>query len=87
MSCFRANQHGTFSVKITEALRIVQATPADAPPFRVTLACGFTPLHLHTFFRRASATGFTGPGAIRLKEGLYGDLCGTLERPGERMEW
>ena len=73
---------GTFSVKITEALRIVQATPADAPPFRVTLACGFTPLHLHTFLHGHLQLALPGR-AVRIKEGLYGDLCGTLERISE----
>lgn len=66
-------------MKITEALRIVQTTAADAPPFRVTLACGFTPLHLHTFLNAHLQLALPGR-AVRLKEGLYGDLAGTLER-------
>jgi len=37
------------TVTITEALRITQSVPRDARPFAVTLACGFTPLHLQTF--------------------------------------
>ena len=69
-------------MKITEALRIVQATVADAPPFQVTLACGFTPLHLHTFLNAHLQLALPGR-AVRMKEGLYGDLCGTLERIGE----
>ncbi len=69
---------GTFSVKITEALRIVQATVADAPPFRVTLACGFTPLHLHTLLNAHLQLALPAR-AVHIKEGLYGDLCGTLE--------
>ena len=66
-------------MKITEALRIVQATVAEAPPFRVTLACGFTPLHLHTFLNAHLQLALPGRD-VRLKEGLYGDLSGTLER-------
>jgi FkbH-like protein len=69
-------------VKITEALRIVQATVADAPPFNVTLACGFTPLHLRAFLNAHLQLALPDR-AVRLKEGLYGDLCGTLERLGE----
>jgi FkbH-like protein len=66
-------------VKITEALRIVQGTAADAPPFRVTLACGFTPLHLHTFVQAHLQLALPAR-AVRITEGFYGDLCGTLER-------
>ncbi len=79
-------------MKITEALRIVQATPADAPPFRVTLACGFTPLHLHTFLQAHLQLALPAR-AVHIKEGLYGDLCGTLERLGDNdgvvvvVEW
>jgi len=69
-------------VKITEALRIVQGTPVDAAPFNVTLACGFTPLHLHTFLHAHLQLALP-VRAVRLKEGLYGDLCGTLEGIGE----
>ena len=65
-------------MKITEALRIVQATVADAPPFRVTLACGFTPLHLHTCLNAHLQLALPAR-AVHVKEGLYGDLCGTLE--------
>ena len=69
-------------MKITEALRIVQGTPADAPPFNVTLACGFTPLHLHTFLHAHLQVALP-KRAVRIKEGLFGDLCGTLEKVGE----
>jgi FkbH-like protein len=69
-------------VKITEALRIMQATAADAPAFRVTLACGFTPLHLHTFLNAHLQVALPGR-AVGIKEGLYGDLAGTLERVGD----
>ncbi len=69
-------------MKITEALRIVQTTPADATPFKVALACGFTPLHLRTFLNAHLQLALPGR-AVRITEGLYGDLCGTLERSGE----
>ena len=79
-------------MKITEALRIVQATAADAPPFRVTLACGFTPLHLHTFLQAHLQLALPAR-AVHIKDGLYADLCGTLERGGDNdgvvvvVEW
>ncbi len=69
-------------MKLTEALRIVQSTMAAAPPFQVTLACGFTPLHLRTFLNANLQLALPGR-AVRIKEGLYGDLCGTLERLAE----
>ncbi len=49
---------------------------------KVTLACGFTPLHLHTFLNAHLQVALPG-NAVRITEGLYGDLCGTLERSGE----
>ena len=36
-------------MRITEALKIINDAPKDAKAFEVTLACGFTPLHLQTF--------------------------------------
>ena len=69
-------------MKITEALKIVQAAAADAPPFKVNLACGFTPLHLHTFLNAHLQLALPSK-VVRLTEGLYGDLCGTVERTGE----
>lgn len=69
-------------MKITEALRIVQGTPADAPPFNVTLACGFTPLHVRTFLNAHLQVALP-KRAVHINEGLFGDLCGTLERVAE----
>jgi FkbH-like protein len=69
-------------VKITEALRIVQGTPADASPFRVILGCGFTPLHLRTFLHAHLQLALP-KRAVHITEGLFGDLGGTLERVGE----
>lgn len=70
---------GQRRVKITEALKIVQGAPADAAPFRVTAACGFTALHLRTFLAAYLQLAFSDR-AVKINEGLYGDLCGTLER-------
>jgi FkbH-like protein len=66
-------------LKVSEALRIVQKAPQDAPPFGVLLACGFAPLYLktllHAHLQQALSTRL-----VSISEGLYGDLAGTLER-------
>jgi FkbH-like protein len=65
-------------VNITEALKITQKVPRDARPFAVTLACGFTPLHLQTFL--AAYLQQTLPERkVTIASGLYGNLAGTLE--------
>jgi len=63
---------------ITEALKITQAAPRDARPFAVTLACGFTPLHLQTFLA-AHLQQALPDRKVTIATGLYGDLLGTLE--------
>ena len=63
---------------ITEALRITQSVPRDARPFAVTLACGFTPLHLQTFLA-AHLQQALPDRRVTITPGLYGDLAGTLE--------
>jgi len=65
-------------VKITEALKIAQGAPRDARPFAVTLACGFTPLHLQTFLA-AHLQQKLPERRVTISTGLYGDLAGTLE--------
>jgi len=52
--------------------------PADGIPFPVTLACGFSPLHVQTFL--AAQLQKTLPERkIRVQTGLYGNLAGTIE--------
>ena len=63
---------------ITEALRITQSVPRDARPFAVTLACGFTPLHLQTFLA-AHLQQALPDRKVTISPGLYGNLVGTLE--------
>ena len=65
-------------MNITEALRILQAAPANAPGFPVTLACGFTPLHLQTFLGACLQRAIPDR-AVGIDSGLFGDLAGTLE--------
>jgi FkbH-like protein len=72
-------------VTITEALRITQSVPRDARPFPVTLACGFTPLHLQTFL--AAHLQLALPDRkVTIAPGVYGDLAGTLEAIGETAQ-
>ena len=67
---------------ITEALKITQSAPRNARPFTVTLACGFTPLHLQTFLA-AYLQQALPDRKVTIATGLYGDLPGTLERVTE----
>jgi len=67
---------------ITEALKITQGAPRDARPFAVTLACGFTPLHLRTFLA-AYLQQALPDRRVTIGTGLYGDLLGTLEGVSE----
>ena len=63
---------------ITEALKITQSVSPDARPFPVTLACGFTPLHLQTFL--AAHLQLALPERkVTVTPGLYDNLAGTLE--------
>ena len=52
--------------------------PRDARPFAVTLACGFTPLHLQTFLA-AHLQQSLPDRKVTITSGLYGNLAGTLE--------
>ena len=47
-------------------------------PFHVLLACGCTPLHLRTFLH-AHLQQAQPQRKVSVSDGLYGDLCGTLE--------
>jgi FkbH-like protein len=67
-------------VKLIDALeKLRQPLPGDAPCFRGTLACGFTPLHFDTFLRAHLALRLSGK-RVHLETGLFGDLRGNLER-------
>ena len=69
-------------MQLIEALQLVRRQTNDgSPETKVFLGCGFTPLHLQTFL--AAELGLALPGArINVKTGLFGDLCGSLERLG-----
>ena len=65
-------------MKITEALKITQSAPANARPFSVVLACGFTPLHLQTFLSAHLQHSLPNRKVV-VTPGLYGNLAQTLE--------
>jgi hypothetical protein len=65
-------------VTITESLKVMQSAPPDRGTFSVTLACGFTPLHLQTFLA-AHLQQALPDHKVRISTGLYGNLVGTLE--------
>lgn len=63
---------------ITEALKLANAAPKDAPPFNVSLVCGFTPLHLRILLG-AQLQRAVADRRVCIHTGLYGDIAGTLE--------
>src|SRR5882757_8371259 len=66
-------------MKLSEALSVVQRAPADASPFPVLLACGFTPLHLANYLAAHLQTAVPRR-KVQIETGLYDDLAGTLEQ-------
>jgi predicted N-acetyltransferase YhbS len=69
-------------MKLAEALRLTAAHGAQADnPFRVWLACSFTPLHLGTFLS-AHLTQRLKNRPVSLSTGIYGDLVENLAKAG-----
>jgi FkbH-like protein len=67
-------------MKVVEALKILQAIPAESSPSNVSLVCGFMPLHLQTLLA-AHLQQRLGPSwRIVVQTGLYGDALGNLDR-------
>ena len=66
-------------VKLSVALEILQSARHHPNPFNITLACGFTPLHLQTFLAAHLQVALPDR-RVEIKTGLFGDLAGTLER-------
>jgi FkbH-like protein len=71
-------------VTITEALKVLRGAPQKADSFEVTLACGFTSLHLQTFIAAHLQTLLPDRRVIVLS-GLFGDLANTVEKAAERQ--
>jgi FkbH-like protein len=72
-------------MKLMEALSVARRpVPENASLLKISLACGFTPLHLETFL--AAALSDRSPlERPEISGGLFGDLAGNIERiqPGE----
>ena len=67
-------------MNLIDALERLKGPIAEnARPLRVFLACGFTPLHLETFFA-AHLHNLYPACRVELNSGLFGDLIGNLER-------
>ena len=66
-------------MRISEALKVIQAAPRDAEPFRVAIVCGYTPLHLQTFLAAHLQLAYP-QRRVTVVPSLYGDIAGSLER-------
>src|SRR5712692_706696 len=65
-------------MKLIEALSLSNRRSPGMPPRKVWLVCGFTPLHLATFFKAHLQVRFP-KNQMELKVGLFGDTLGSLE--------
>jgi FkbH-like protein len=67
-------------VKLIDALEVLRLPISDSlPGVNIYLACSFTPLHLKTFLAAQLRLRFPRRG-VGIREGLYGDLVGSIER-------
>lgn len=67
-------------MKLIDALRMAQSPVGEElPELRIFLACGFTPLHLHTFLAAHLRNRLPGVRP-EIRTGLFGDLIGNAER-------
>jgi FkbH-like protein len=70
----------TGAMNLIEALETLKRSASEgAVPFRVFLACGFTPLHLQTFLAAHLRQQMTRHN-VEVNTGLFGDLAGNIER-------
>jgi FkbH-like protein len=66
-------------VKLIDALAVIRRPlPENVPVLRVSLACGFTPLHFGTFLMAALCER-SPVERIEVTTGLFGDLAGNIE--------
>lgn len=67
-------------MKLIEALKLARRpVPENARETKILLACGFTPLHLQAFLTAEMRTKMP-ENRITISTGLFGDLCGNIER-------
>jgi FkbH-like protein len=62
----------------TEALKVLREAPEHGRRFDVTLACGFTPLHLQTFVAAHLQKALPARRVV-VSTGLFGNLIPTVE--------
>jgi FkbH-like protein len=65
-------------MNVTEALSILRTRKAGGEPFRVLLACGFTPLHLKTL-AQAHLQQALPDRSVEIDTGLFGNLAETID--------
>ena len=66
-------------MRLAEALIILQSAPPESRSSKIALLCGFTPLHLETFFR-AQLIKLDPEHYPSVQTGLYGDLISNLRQ-------
>lgn len=65
-------------MKLIEAMNLIRGeAAAGAPPMEVSLACGFTPLHLETYLAAHLRRGCP-ERRVRVHVGLFGDAEGNI---------
>lgn len=64
-------------MKLSEALTTIRNAPAEGQSYEISLACGFTPLHLASFLR-AHAQQALPDRKVEITTGLYDDLAGSV---------
>jgi FkbH-like protein len=65
-------------MNVTEALSILRTRAPGREPFRVLLACGFTPLHLKTLMQ-AHLQQTLPDRSVEIDTGLFGNLVETID--------
>ncbi len=66
-------------MQLIEALKAIRTRGSDGDVWRCELLCGFTPLHLQTFLTAELLQRYER-GPIDVSIGLFGDLCGNIDR-------
>lgn len=70
-------------MRMTDALKVINGASREAKAFEVTLACGFTPLHLQTFLTAHLQEAMPERHVV-CNTGLYGSLTGTIEEAAKQ---
>lgn len=72
-------------LKLIDALAVLNAPrPTGTRPRSIGLACGFTPSHLNAFLH-AHLLVLDPSRDTQVEEGLFGDLCGNMERFARKL--